>query len=117
MYQDGKFHNRGAEWNALGILLFGTILWIIFFLEIYCYYILGELYSNGVFQVGFLIICFVGIILYRYLVYNKRYEMIYNRFKDFNIKQRRTGLSISLVYTFLPFFLVMYVALKMHNKI
>lgn len=118
MYKDGTLNVQNhTEWNAYAITATATVFWFMVFYGFYFFDIKSVDIPNYFQPVSFLISFIILIVLYFNLLWNKKYEKIYNQFCHLNKTQRKVGLIISFSYFLLPIFIGAYITLKFHGKI
>ena len=117
LYQDGKLVRNSPEWVALGLVIVGTFFWFMLLSEIYYFYICNVNFPDEFDGVSTVISFLIILSLYFILVYRKRYEKIYAQYKNLDIKQRKRGFLIAIMYVFLPIVIGAFITLKWHGKI
>lgn len=118
LYQDGKNDkNKHPEYDTLGLISFGTFMWLLTFYCVYYYYVLNMSLPESFQGVSISAGLIISILFYFTLIYGKQHEKIYLKYKGLNNKQRKLGLLISILYVFLPFLISVYITLDWHGKI
>jgi Ca2+/Na+ antiporter len=116
-YKEGKFE-KFVPWHyTIFILNLGSILWTILIMSIGIYY-LFHMFVNKSYSPYFLCISLIYFsFYYSYFINNRRYQKIYDEFKN-NVKNSKSKSILTLIFVLLaPLILIIGSALLWHNML
>jgi hypothetical protein len=116
-YRDGKNRKNKTPWfDALGLMLAGSLGWIGIIFEIFYFYVLNKNIPS-VSILGIIVLCFLVFYLhYSLFIRDMKYERIYERYKSIGDRQGKEKL-ISVIYIFVPLISSMFIAMIWHKVI
>lgn len=117
MYQDGKFARNMPEWNALALIVIGSCIWLMLIFECYFFYYLNINLPQNFRLMAFSMAIILFLVGYFAFIYKRRFNRIYSHYKNRNKIQQKIGLSISLIFVFLPIVITAIITLSWHGKI
>jgi len=97
------------------MLCAGTLSWLGVFVALFYFYILNENFPAVPRSVVLLAVPFA--IFYFVLIKDKKYEIIFEEYKDETPQQNKAGKIAGAIYIFTPMIMGILVSLIWHNKL
>ncbi|MDB5030351.1 MAG: hypothetical protein JWP71_1072 [Mucilaginibacter sp.] len=114
-YLDGKNRVNTTPWfTAVCMMMGGSFCCVAILAEIYYFYILNQNFPSENSFATFLVLFAIHYFLF---IKDKRYEKIYDHYKASPFNNRKTNVSVSLSYIFIPAAISMLIAMKWHKVI
>ena len=116
-YRDGRSNVNRQPWvRALGLLIGGTMAWVLLLFEFYFSYILKRTFTSNI-EFYMLLICGILFLsLYNTYIKDKKYEAIYAKYTYLNIS-RKLNVVFVLFYILSPTIMFMLIALISQHRI
>lgn len=113
-YRDGKNKKNKTPWfDALGLMIAGSLGWAGIIFEIFYFYILNENFPS-VSAIGVVLIAILFFYLhYFFFIRHKKYDRIYEQYKS--IDRKKTEMLICVTYIFVPLISSMFIAMIWHK--
>ncbi|MDN3547080.1 hypothetical protein [Mucilaginibacter aquaedulcis] len=118
-YLDGNNKVNKTPWfDAVGLMITGSFLWISIIDEIIYFYLLNQNIPDTLLTVDIVICVFLFWTHYFVFIKDKNYDEIYKKYKSINAsKNRKTEKLVAISYIFTPAIINMLIALKWHKII
>jgi len=113
-YLDGKNKVNKTPWfDALGMMMGGSFLWLSIIGEIFYFYILNQNTPASAFPEVSIICVLLFYAHYYAFIRDKKYEKIYEKYRGDSNKTKEKWIAI--LYIFLPALLSMSIAMLWHK--
>lgn len=115
-YLDGKNKKNKTPWfDALGLMIAGSLGWAGVFFEIFYFYVLNENFPS-VSKIEIVLIAFLFFYMhYFFFIRDRKYDRIYERYKS--IDRKKTEKLICVAYIFVPLLSSIFIAMIWHKVI
>lgn len=117
-YLDGKNKVNKTPWfDALGMMIAGSFLWISIIGEFFYFYILNQ--NTPASSTAEISITCIPLLYMHYFwfIKDKKYEKIYEQYKREGINNKSKEKWIAILYIFLPTVIFMLIAMMWHKVI
>jgi hypothetical protein len=113
---DGKNKKNKTPWfDALGLMIAGSLGWAGVFFEIFYFYVLNENFPS-VSKIEIVLIAFLFLYMhYFFFIRDRKYDRIYERYKS--IDRKKTEKLICVAYIFVPLLSSIFIAMIWHKVI
>lgn len=116
-YLDGKNKKNRTPWfDALGLMLAGSLGWVGLIIEIIYFYVFNKNFPSASLAVIVTICFLLAYVHFSFFIKDRKYEKIYERYKSINNVGRPQEKWICLTYVFVPFLLGMLIAITWHKS-